>query len=105
MGFVDVRDALAEVVGGGRAIVDALQSEDGLVGILCDFGSKCQARYLLKLRNLALTHSLTCLPGPAFAIFLLFWAAATASDIWLKLIIGIILKTILVRYSYRQIGR
>ena len=63
---------------------------------MCDFGSKCHGRYLLKLRNFALTQSLTCLPGPAFAIFLLLGAEAATSDIWLKLIIGIILKTILM---------
>lgn len=83
MGFVDVGDSLAEVVGGSSAVVDTLKSEDGLVSVLGYFGSRLRQRYLLKLKNLALTHSLTCLPGPAFAIFLLFWAAATASDIWL----------------------
>ena len=34
MGFVDVGDSLAEVVLGGLAIVDALEGEDGLVGVL-----------------------------------------------------------------------
>jgi hypothetical protein len=87
VGFIDVGDSLSEVVGGGRAIVDAFQSEDGLVDVLCNFGSTWEECYLLKLRNLALTQSLTCLPGPAFAIFLFFWGAGTTSDIWLKLII------------------
>jgi hypothetical protein len=87
VGLVDVGDALAEVVGGGGAVVDALQTQDGLVGVLGDFGSACDGEYLLKLRNLALTHSLTWRPGPAFlAIFLLLAAPAT-SDIWLKIII------------------
>lgn len=39
MGFVDVCDSLAEVVLGGLAVVDTLESEDGLVGVLADFGS------------------------------------------------------------------
>lgn len=39
MSFVDVCDSLAEVVLGGLAVVDALQPEDGLVGVLADFGS------------------------------------------------------------------
>lgn len=83
MGFVDVSDTLAEVVLGTLSIVDALQSQDSLVGVLIDFRSELIGRYLLKLKNLALTHSLTCLPGPALAIFLFFWGAGTASDIWI----------------------
>jgi len=34
VGFVDVGDSLAEVVLRGRAVVDALEGEDGLVGVL-----------------------------------------------------------------------
>jgi len=68
---------------GALAVVDTFESEDGLIDVLGDFGSAFDMNYLLKLRNLALTQSLTCLPGPALAIFLLFCAAATTSDIWL----------------------
>jgi hypothetical protein len=57
--LVDVGHTLAEVVGGSSAVLDALELEDGLVGVLCDFGSACREEYLLKLRNLALTQSLT----------------------------------------------
>lgn len=39
MSFVDVCNSLAEVVLGGLAVVDALESEDGLVGVLIDFRS------------------------------------------------------------------
>lgn len=85
--FIDVCNSLAEVVLGGWAIVDSLESEDGLIGVLGNFGSELLGSYLLKLRNLALTQSLTCLPGPALAIFLLLGAVAAAWDIWLKLII------------------
>lgn len=87
MGFIDVCNSLAEVVRGGWAIVDALESQDGLVGVLGNFGSAWCGGYLLKLRNLARTQRRTCLPGPAFAIFLLLGAEAATSDIWLKLII------------------
>ena len=83
MGFVDVGDALAEVVLGTLVVVDALQSQDGLVHVLVDLRSEWLTAYLLKLRNLALTHRRTWRPGPALAIFLLFWAAATTSDIWI----------------------
>jgi hypothetical protein len=72
MGFVDVSNTLAEVVLGTLSIVDTLKSQDSLIGVLIDFGSKLTRRYLLKLKNLALTQSLTCLPGPALAIFLFF---------------------------------
>jgi hypothetical protein len=82
VGFVDVCDSLSEIVWGGSAIVDTFESEDGLIGVLCNFWSALGLFYLLKLRNLALTHSLTCLPGPDLAIFLLFWAGAAACDIY-----------------------
>ncbi len=39
VGLVNVGDALAEVVGGGGAIVDTLETKNGLVGVLGDFGS------------------------------------------------------------------
>lgn len=60
--------------------MDAFEAKDGLVGVLGDFRSVCKLKYLLKLRNLALTQSLTCLPAPAFAICLLLGAATC--DIW-----------------------
>lgn len=59
VGLVDVGHTLAEVVGSSRAVMHALQAEDGLVGVLGDLGSACRKEYLLKLRNLALTQSLT----------------------------------------------
>jgi hypothetical protein len=70
--FVDVGNTLAEVVLGAVAIVHTFKSQDSLIGVLVGFGSELIRHYLLKLKNLALTHSLTCLPGPALAIFLLF---------------------------------
>ncbi len=83
MGFVDVGNSLAEVVLSCSAVVDTLESEDGLVSVLVLTGSGWDGIYLLKLRNLARTHSLTCLPTVALAIFLALGAAATDSDIWL----------------------
>lgn len=84
--------------------MDSFELEDGLVGVLGHLGPASLYAYLLKLRNLARTQSLTCLPGPALAIFLLFWPAATASDIWLKLIIVNINENIIVELSrgYKQ---
>jgi len=85
--FIYVCNSLAEIVLGSRAIVNSFEPQDGLIGVLGNFRSGLLESYLLKLRNLALTQSLTCLPGPALAIFLLLGAVAAACDIWLKLII------------------
>ena len=80
--LVNVSNSLAEVVLSWLAFVDTLNFQDGLVGVLGNFGSTSTQMYLLKLMNLARTHSLTCFPLLALAIFLSFWAA-TLSDIWL----------------------
>ena len=86
MSFIYVCNSLAEIVLGSRAIVNSFEPQDGLIGVLGNFRSASKLFYLLKLRNLALTHNLTCLPGPDLAIFLLFSADAAACDIWLKII-------------------
>jgi hypothetical protein len=80
--LVDVCNSLSEVVLGTHSVVNTLESEDSLIDVLLDFGSEWWLDYLLKERNLALTQSLTCLPGPALAIFFDFWATAAAYDIW-----------------------
>ena len=81
--FVDVSYSFSKVVLSSSAIVDALESEDGLASFLVLSWSEWNMAYLLKLRNLALTQSLTCLPAVALAIFLVLGAAAIGSDIWL----------------------
>ena len=80
--FVDVCYSLSKVVLSAYSVINSFKSKDGLVDILLDFGSELIMRYLLKPRNLALTQSLTCLPGPALAIFLLLLATAATYDIW-----------------------
>ena len=54
-------NSLAEVVLSRLVVVDAFESEDGLVGVEGDVRPGCWVAYLRKLRNLALTHSLTSL--------------------------------------------
>lgn len=83
MGFVDVGYSLSEVVLSTASVVDSFELEDCLAGILVDLRSALKLVYLLKLRNLALTQSLTCLPTFALAIFLAFGATGAGLDIWL----------------------
>ena len=58
----DVDDSLSEVPVGVCAISNSLDSEDGLVLVLCDDGSELTEAYLLNPMNLALTHSLVGCP-------------------------------------------
>ena len=82
MGLIDIGNPLSEVVRGSSAIIDSFQSEYGLVGVLGHLRPASHGQYLLKLKNLALTHRRTCLPGPAFLeIFLV--VDGGACDIWL----------------------
>jgi hypothetical protein len=96
VGFVDVCYSLAKIILSRSSVIDSFKSKDSLVDILSDFRSELTDIYLLKLRNLALTQSLTFLSDWGLAIFL-FLGAFSSSGIWLILIINNI-KTIIIKW-------
>lgn len=75
--FINISNSLSKIIFCSSTIIDTFKSQDSLINILLYLWSIYLIIYLLKLRNLALTHNLTCLPGVDLAIFLLlFWATA-----------------------------